>query len=242
MLPSLGVIVTSNQLHPCSRTTLRITPNRTHFKRWHSSNTSKDFKKKDLFLVASPVMEAATEWYRDSYLISTSPSLIQPAAVNAAYESDMMYWARAMDEAVLKKMLDKSLCFGLYELPDSTARIAGSLLPSIASLPSLSFAHHSLGKSNPRQIGLARLITDEVSFAYLTDVYVLEQYQGKGLGTWLIECVEGHISKWPELKRVLLVTSQAKLYEDKLGVKPFPQGANGLSIFSRKFRGCVLQD
>jgi len=70
-------------------------------------------------------MSAPTEWYRDQYLISTSPSLIQPAAVNAAFESDMMYWARAMDEALLKTMLEKSLCFGLYELPNSSSTIAG---------------------------------------------------------------------------------------------------------------------
>lgn len=33
-----------------------------------------------------------------------------------------------------------------------------------------------------KQIGFARLITDYATFAYLCDVYVLEEYQGEGLG------------------------------------------------------------
>ncbi|MDU5668628.1 MAG: N-acetyltransferase, partial [Enterobacter hormaechei] len=32
------------------------------------------------------------------------------------------------------------------------------------------------------QIGFARLITDYATFAYLCDVYILEKYQGEGLG------------------------------------------------------------
>ena len=47
-----------------------------------------------------------------------------------------------------------------------------------------------LGRAGPKQIGLARLITDYVTIAYLTDVYVLEEYQGKGLGTWLLGAVD----------------------------------------------------
>ncbi|TVY19052.1 hypothetical protein LARI1_G002025 [Lachnellula arida] len=166
-------------------------------------------------------MSTPTEWYRDQYLVSTSPSLLQPAAVNEAFKSDSMYWAKPIGESLVKKMLEKSLCFGLYELPSSTSSIAG--------------------KSGPCQIGLARIITDEVTFAYLTDVYVLEEFKGKGLGTWLIECVEAHVMKWPELRQLMLITSHTnKFYEDKLGVKPFPQGVdNGPSIFSRKGLGSV---
>lgn len=44
------------------------------------------------------------------------------------------------------------------------------------------------------QIGLARVVTDSATYAYLCDVYILEEYRGKGLGTWLMECVMGHAS------------------------------------------------
>jgi hypothetical protein len=70
--------------------------------------------------------KAKTEWYKDNFLISTKSSLIQPAAVNAAMDSDLMYWTRAMDEGELKRMLDNSLCFGVYELPESSSAIAGA--------------------------------------------------------------------------------------------------------------------
>jgi GNAT superfamily N-acetyltransferase len=100
-----------------------------------------------------------------------------------------------------------------------------------------------IGRSNPRQIGLARLITDEVSFAYLTDVYILDEYQGKGLGTWLIKCVDETLSSWPELRRALLVTNHgSSFYGEKLGMKEFEQGKNGMAIFSRKGGGSVFDE
>jgi len=37
-----------------------------------------------------------------------------------------------------------------------------------------------------RQIGFARAYTDGVSFVYLADVYVLDEYRGRGLGVELV--------------------------------------------------------
>jgi GNAT superfamily N-acetyltransferase len=37
-----------------------------------------------------------------------------------------------------------------------------------------------------RQIGFARAFTDGVSFVYLADVYVLDEYRGRGLGVELV--------------------------------------------------------
>ena len=34
------------------------------------------------------------------------------------------------------------------------------------------------------QFGLARVITDQATFAYLCDVYVLPAHRGRGLGRW----------------------------------------------------------
>ncbi len=58
------------------------------------------------------------------------------------------------------------------------------------------------------QIGFARAITDRATFAYLADVFVLPAYRGRGLGKWLISCVQSH----PDLKglrRWLLATADA---------------------------------
>lgn len=95
------------------------------------------------------------------------------------------------------------------------------------------------GRANPTQVGLARLITDEVSFAYITDVYVLPSHQGKGLGKWLMECVNEELSKWPELRRSLLMSNHegCKFYASVMRMEPFEQGKGGYSLLNRKWGG-----
>jgi N-acetylglutamate synthase-like GNAT family acetyltransferase len=70
-----------------------------------------------------------------------------------------------------------------------------------------------------RQIGFARVLTDYARFAYLMDVFVLEEFRGKGLGKWLMECVFGH----PELqgvRRWMLATWDAHSLYAKYGFTP----------------------
>jgi GNAT superfamily N-acetyltransferase len=55
------------------------------------------------------------------------------------------------------------------------------------------------------QVGFARVVTDRATFAYLADVYVLENHRGQGLGKAMI----AHLQSHPELqglRRWLLVT------------------------------------
>ena len=59
-----------------------------------------------------------------------------------------------------------------------------------------------------KQVGFARVVTDHATFAYLCDVYVLEEHRGKGLGKWMVETVCAH----PALtgaRRVMLGTRDA---------------------------------
>lgn len=42
---------------------------------------------------------------------------------------------------------------------------------------------------NKVQIGFARVITDYSTFAYLKDVFILEQYRKLGLSKWLMEII-----------------------------------------------------
>jgi GNAT superfamily N-acetyltransferase len=58
------------------------------------------------------------------------------------------------------------------------------------------------------QAGLARIVSDRATFAWLCDVFVLPEHRGQGLGKWLMECVIAH----PELqglRRWLLATRDA---------------------------------
>lgn len=69
------------------------------------------------------------------------------------------------------------------------------------------------------QVGFARLITDYATFAYLCDVYVLEEHQGKGLGRWLMECFHAH-PVFEKLRRIMLFTTTAPWLYQKFGYQP----------------------
>jgi GNAT superfamily N-acetyltransferase len=66
------------------------------------------------------------------------------------------------------------------------------------------------------QIGLARVVTDRATYGYLCDVYVLEDFRGKGLGVWLMECVMGH-PDLQGLRRFSLATRDAHSLYKKFG-------------------------
>lgn len=44
------------------------------------------------------------------------------------------------------------------------------------------------------QIGFGRIITDLATFAYLSDVFILEAHRGRKLSVWLVECMQDHPS------------------------------------------------
>jgi GNAT superfamily N-acetyltransferase len=71
------------------------------------------------------------------------------------------------------------------------------------------------------QIGFARVVTDYAFFAYLMDVFVLQAYQGRGLGQWLIECVVSCPSL-QGIKQILLATRDAQDFYRKKGFTQIP--------------------
>ena len=88
------------------------------------------------------------------------------------------YWSPGIPLATVEKAAGNSLCFGVYE------------------------------KATGAQVGFARVVTDHATFAYLCDVYVLEQHQGHGLGKRMMRELMAH----PALsgaRRVMLATRDA---------------------------------
>jgi N-acetylglutamate synthase-like GNAT family acetyltransferase len=64
-----------------------------------------------------------------------------------------------------------------------------------------------------RQIGFARVVTDRAVFAYLCDVFIHEEYRGKTLGKWMMQCILAH-PDLQDLRRWCLLTQDAHgLYE-----------------------------
>ena len=68
-------------------------------------------------------------------------------------------------------------------------------------------------------IGFARVITDAATFAYLSDVFVIPEARGDGLGKWLIDVVLTHPAL-AGLRRFVLVTRDAQMLYGRFGFKP----------------------
>jgi len=67
-----------------------------------------------------------------------------------------------------------------------------------------------------QQIGMARLVTDYTTFAYLADVFVLEEFRGQGLSKWLMETIVAY-PQLQGLRRWLLGTMDAHGLYRKVG-------------------------
>ncbi len=127
------------------------------------------------------------------FAVDTETSRIDVAAVHAFLAQS--YWAKGIPLAVMRRAIEGSLCFGLYATSPDACLVAGE------------------------QIGFARLVTDRATFAYLADVYVLEAWRGRGLATWLMECIVSH----PDvqgLRRWVLATRDAHALYAKFGFTP----------------------
>jgi GNAT superfamily N-acetyltransferase len=69
------------------------------------------------------------------------------------------------------------------------------------------------------QIGFARVITDEATFAYLADVFIDERFRGKGLSKWLMEVIMSYPGL-QGLRRFLLATRDAHGLYQQSGFTP----------------------
>ncbi|MCK6639212.1 MAG: GNAT family N-acetyltransferase [Bacteroidia bacterium] len=67
-----------------------------------------------------------------------------------------------------------------------------------------------------KQIGFARVITDHSTFAYLCDVIIAEEAQGKGAGKMLMEYIMKH-KDLQGLRRFMLATRDAHTLYEKYG-------------------------
>ena len=104
------------------------------------------------------------------------------------------YWAEGISKELVQRSIGGSLCFGVFE-------------------------NDKAGVSAGRQIGFARMITDRATFAYLADVFILEEYRGLGLSKWLMEFIMSH-PDLQGLRRMILATRDAHALYRKFGFTP----------------------
>jgi GNAT superfamily N-acetyltransferase len=129
---------------------------------------------------------------KDRFIISTVKEKLDIDFIHSFLTRS--YWAEGISKEIIKRSIDGSLCFGVFE-NDKAGLPAG------------------------RQIGFARMITDKATFAYLADVFIIEEYRGLGLSKWLMEVIMSH----PELqglRRMMLATRDAHSLYEKFGFTP----------------------
>jgi|CXWL01.1.fsa_nt_gi GNAT superfamily N-acetyltransferase len=98
------------------------------------------------------------------------------------------YWSPEIPRDVVARAIAGSLCFGAY-LEEGGA-----------------------------QVGFARLVTDRATFAYLADVFVLEEHRARGVSKLLMDAVVAH----PDvqgLRRWSLATRDAHGLYERYGFK-----------------------
>lgn len=99
--------------------------------------------------------------------------------------------------------LDREVIYGFlarsYWAPDRPREVTDR-----ATANSLNFGVYR----GERQVGLARVVSDYATYAYVADVFIDESERGAGLGTWLIQCVVAH-PLLQDLQRWTLFTRDA---------------------------------
>lgn len=139
----------------------------------------------------------------DGYLISDDSGLLDLGVVHGYLSRS--YWSTGIPREVVERAARNSLAFGVYL--DSAAR--------------------------PEQVGFARVITDRATFAYLSDVFILEGHRGRGLSKRLVE----HILAHPDLRglrRFCLLTKDAHGLYRQYGFGPIEDPSRYMEIVDRE--------
>jgi GNAT superfamily N-acetyltransferase len=80
-----------------------------------------------------------------------------------------------------------------------------------------------LYRAEGAQVGFCRVVSDQVRFAWLSDVFVLDELRGLGLGKWLVECAVHH-PEVADVSRFLLATADAHGLYQQFGFEPLANG------------------
>ncbi len=120
------------------------------------------------------------------FFISTDKSLLDINCIHN-YLSKESYWAKNIPVSVVEKSIAGAVCFGIYKN----------------------------AKPN-EQVGFARVITDNATFGYLADVFVLENFRGIGLSKLLMQTIMQQ-ETLQGFRRWLLATQDAHGLYEKFG-------------------------
>jgi N-acetylglutamate synthase-like GNAT family acetyltransferase len=134
---------------------------------------------------------------KKGFLISTDQSLLDMDMIYK-YLSQDSYWAKGIQSERVKRAIENSLCFGVYQ--------------------------------HNKQIGLARIITDKATFAYLCDVFILPEFRGNGLSKWLMQSIVAY-PDLQGLRRWSLATADAHGLYSQFGFTPISKPEVWMEIY-----------
>ena len=135
-------------------------------------------------------------WSREGrFEISTDPNQIPLSGLNEIFSSSEVGWAKPLPDAELQNVIDRSLFFALYKIHNSDRKL----------------------------IGISRWISDFVTVAYLTDVYIDPSYRSLGLGKWMMSCIDETFRSMEHLRGMILIVDRGSgeetLYRKYLGME-----------------------
>lgn len=133
------------------------------------------------------------EVVKAGFLISTNKADLDIHFIHD-YLSNETYWAKNIPAEIVEKSIEGSICFGLY-------------------------VNNTKNISVKKQIGFARVVTDCATFGYIADVFIIENYRGRGLAKWLMEVIMNHPGL-QGLRRWMLATKDAHGLYAKFGFLP----------------------
>jgi len=84
------------------------------------------------------------------------------------------------------------------------------------------------------QIGFARVVTDFATFAWLADVFILEEERGKGLSKKLVAAIQAH-PRLQNLRRFMLGTRDAHGLYAQFGFEPIKYPERFMEVAKNQF-------
>ena len=190
-----------------------------------------------------------------SWVITADPSRIDRCAVHD-FLSRHAYWSRGIPRATVERALDYSLCFGALaaDVTDATPAARTARTAHTAHTEQTAHTAHTAHTEQTAQaaqaaraartgpaadtaaaadgtdaplIGFARVVTDQATFAYLCDVYVLPAWRGRGVARALLAAILAD-PRLRDLRRLLLFTRDAHGLYAGQGFTPLAHPERGM--------------
>jgi hypothetical protein len=177
---------------------------RVKVEQWSGKKKEADANFPGAFRFGDEEVVALREYRQGEYLISTDRDSLDVDLIYRFLDKEA-YWSPGITREKIVRYINNSLCFGIYD-------VSGG---------------------GRRQTGFGRAITDFVTLAHLADIFVLEPYRRRGLGSWMMKCILAH----PELDPVpvwTLNTRDAHDFYRQFQFEPQPGNDNRMVMHRRR--------